>query len=168
MKNFIDKYLPLIKSIAKKYKRPGIEYDDLIQEGMIGLWEAKKRFNPHIGTKFSTYATFWIKKNIIEAVNKEKKTSLNTLSLNEDIIQNESGGKRSEVDKGKQLKSIKLPENFPELEKEVLTLLFGLDDNEPNDLKQISIKLNISRERVRQIKEKALRRLRNIKYNTEK
>ncbi|MDE3022635.1 MAG: sigma-70 family RNA polymerase sigma factor [Pseudomonadota bacterium] len=56
----------LVTSIAKKYVRHGVEMNDLIQEGNIGLMRAAERFNPEIGTKFSTYATYWIKQNILK------------------------------------------------------------------------------------------------------
>ncbi|MCK4339183.1 MAG: hypothetical protein KAW87_04265, partial [Candidatus Cloacimonetes bacterium] len=67
-------------------------------------------------------------------------------------------------------KTFVIPEDFPELERKVLTLLYGLADNNSYDLTQISKMLNFPRERVRQIKEKGLRRLRRIqqhKYKSE-
>jgi len=55
-------YLPLIKSLAYKYKGNGVPLEDLIQEGFLGLLEAKSRFDPSKKVKFSTYAFYWIKK----------------------------------------------------------------------------------------------------------
>ena len=146
----IEQYLHLIKSIANKYKTFGVPLDDLIQEGMIGLLEAEKNFDESKNTKFSTYATYWIKKKIIKAIEQEKKESLDSIEFTENItsekVQNEPQIK----------KQIKLPDSIPENEKTVLELLF----NEEKTLNEIAEFLGISRERVRQLKEKGLRRLR--------
>jgi len=61
----------LVKAIAQSYAKLGVPLEDLIQEGRIGLWEAAQRFDANRETKFSTYATFWIKKRILAAVHKE-------------------------------------------------------------------------------------------------
>ncbi|MCK4359980.1 MAG: sigma-70 family RNA polymerase sigma factor [Candidatus Cloacimonetes bacterium] len=166
----IKEYLPLVKSIANKYKDYGIPLDDLIQDGIIGLWQSIKKFDPKKDTKFSTYATYWIKKRILEALERERKTSLNALPLNENIkiskVENKTTTKNIEYNQ----KTFVIPEDFPELERKVLTLLYGLADNNSYDLTQISKMLNFPRERVRQIKEKGLRRLRRIqqhKYKSE-
>jgi len=63
----------LIVSIANRYKRPGIDVQDLIQEGFLGMYEASKRYVNTKNTKFSTYATFWIKKFILKYIDKEIK-----------------------------------------------------------------------------------------------
>ncbi|MCD6222044.1 sigma-70 family RNA polymerase sigma factor, partial [bacterium] len=81
-------YLPLIKSIASRYKKEGISFEDLVQEGFLGLLEAEKRFDSSKKVKFSTYAFYWIKKRILEAVRKEKIQSLNSLELKDEIIAN--------------------------------------------------------------------------------
>lgn len=60
--------LPLVVSIAKKYIGKGMEFNDLIQEGNIGLVRAADRFNPDLNNKFSTYATYWILKGILRAL----------------------------------------------------------------------------------------------------
>lgn len=54
--------MTLITKLAHIYRQPGIEVDDLIQEGYLGLLEAKKRFSPEKGAQFTTYAVWWIKK----------------------------------------------------------------------------------------------------------
>lgn len=57
-----------VNNIAKKYIGRGLDYMDLVQEGNIGLMIAAKRFNPDLGYRFSTYATWWIKQGITRAI----------------------------------------------------------------------------------------------------
>ncbi len=60
----LKKYEGLVKSIAKKYIGNGLSFEDLMQNGNIGLWTAKIKFNEKLGYEFSTYATSWIKVEI--------------------------------------------------------------------------------------------------------
>lgn len=56
--------LKLAIRIAMRYRNSGVEMSDLIQQGNLGLYEAVKRFDPHKGFRFSTYAVFWVRKSI--------------------------------------------------------------------------------------------------------
>ena len=56
-------------SMAKKYHRNGISFDDMLQESVIGLLKAVDKFNPDLGYKFSTYACWWIKQSVLQFVN---------------------------------------------------------------------------------------------------
>ena len=158
----IKENIPLVKSIANRYKNYGVPLEDLIQDGLIGLWESIEKFDPKKGTKFSTYAAYWIKKRILEALEKERKTSLNALPLNENIKISKAKNKPTTENIEYNQKTFVIPEDFPELERKVLTLLYGLADNNSYDLSQISKILNSPREKVRQIKEKGIRRLKKI------
>ena len=60
--------LRLVCNIAKKYQATGIAFEDLVQEGTIGLMRAIDRFDPEMGWKFSTYAVFWIRQAIGKAM----------------------------------------------------------------------------------------------------
>lgn len=147
----IEDYLPFVKSIASKYMYTGLPFDDLMQEGMLGLWEAMQRYDPSKGAKLTTYAAFWIKKRIIDALNKEHKHHLNSSELNEDITASNEPENYSREEK------LKFPDNMPKEEKIVLSLSF----EEQLTLNEIAEKLNITREKCRQLKEKGLRRLKS-------
>jgi RNA polymerase primary sigma factor len=60
--------LRLVIFIARRYVGQGIEFGDLVQEGNLGLMRAARRFDAAFGTKFSTYATWWIKQSISRAI----------------------------------------------------------------------------------------------------
>jgi RNA polymerase primary sigma factor len=58
----------LVASIAKKYVHRGLPYEDLFQEGSLGLLDAIDKYNPESGNRFSTYATNWIRQKIIRSI----------------------------------------------------------------------------------------------------
>lgn len=60
--------LRLVVKIARKYERLGLPLPDLIEEGNIGLIKALNRFNPRLGYRFSTYASWWIRQHVIRAI----------------------------------------------------------------------------------------------------
>jgi RNA polymerase primary sigma factor len=67
-KRLIEKNLKLVVSIAKKSRGLGLSFEDLIQEGNIGLMKAVDKFDPDRGFRFSTYATWWIRQAVQRAV----------------------------------------------------------------------------------------------------
>lgn len=154
-KDECEKYVGLIKSIARKYVYSGLSMEDLVQEGMIGLLEAKERFDESKGAAFSTYATFWIKKRIIESINKEVKETNKRVEYNDSIDQKRKTSDNNEYPDDE--KCIVIPEEFPAEEREVLDLHF----NQGKTLSEMAAIKGLSRERIRQIKQKGLRRLKS-------
>lgn len=219
--------LRFVVSVAKQYQNQGLTLPDLINEGNVGLIKAAQRFDETRGFKFISYAVWWIRQSILQALaeqarivrlplNKigsiskinrmyseleqklERPPSADELAFELELTVDEvkqalaSSGRHTSMDaplvEGDDSSSsmydiltndsLPSPENalmndslkreinrslatLTPREASVLKLFYGLDDNSQMSLDEIGKRYDLTRERVRQIKEKAVRRLRH-------
>jgi RNA polymerase primary sigma factor len=218
--------LRFVVSVAKQYQNNGLTLGDLINEGNLGLIKAAKRFDEKRGFKFISYAVWWIRQSIMQALAEQSRivrlplnrvgslsqisktfaeleqkfqrepsteevaevigvtteevlanlrVSGRHVSMDAPFAQGEDGSlldvlsDANESNPEQQLLNDSLVEEvkralstLTERESEVIALYFGLNKNTSMTLEEIGEKFNLTRERVRQIKEKATRRLRHI------
>lgn len=217
--------LRFVVSVAKQYQNQGLSLGDLINEGNLGLIKAAKRFDETRGFKFISYAVWWIRQSILQALAEQSrvvrlplnrvgalnkigkafsnleqeferepsaseiaeelemtpyevsdtlKISGKHLSLDApfnqgddnrllDVIEDEQQQPPDEVlmQESLRIEVQRALTTLSEREAEVIKLYFGLDREHPLTLEEIGERFNLTRERVRQIKEKAIRRLRH-------
>jgi RNA polymerase primary sigma factor len=218
--------LRFVVSVAKKYQNQGVSLSDLINEGNLGLIRAAHKFDETKGIKFISYAVWWIRQAILQALAEQSRIvrvplnragTLHRIGKRANSLLQELGREatHAEIAEGMDLSeeevaktmsisqahlSLDAPltpgednrlldyladnvnptpdeqtfekalteaveeslSGLKERESKILRLYFGLDGEEPMTLEQIGALLGITRERVRQIKEKALSRLRHV------
>jgi RNA polymerase primary sigma factor len=148
IRSSLEKYVPMAKSIAKKYVNSNLSYDDLVQEGLLGLLEAEDKYNFQKGTKYSTFAYTVMKNRILTYCTKEQKARRNLYPLDEKR-------KNEPRRKAESINLFYMPNEMPEMERKVLRHIY----KEGKTLKEASGLLGIRRERAAQLKKLALRRL---------
>ncbi len=217
--------LRFVVSVAKKYQNQGVSLSDLINEGNLGLIRAAHKFDETKGIKFISYAVWWIRQAILQALAEQSRIvrvplnragTLHRIGKRASALLQELGREptheeiaegmditEEEVAKTMSISQTHLSLDAPmtpgednklldylpdtlnptpdeqtlekaltdavqeslsqlkEREAKILRLYFGLGDSEPMTLEEIGAVLGITRERVRQIKEKALSRLRH-------
>ncbi|HEY8164660.1 MAG TPA: RNA polymerase sigma factor RpoD/SigA [Gemmatimonadaceae bacterium] len=217
--------LRFVVSVAKKYQNQGVSLSDLINEGNLGLIRAAHKFDETKGIKFISYAVWWIRQSILQALAEQSRIvrvplnragALHRIGKRASTLLQELGRQpthmeiaeglditEEEVAKTMLISQVHLsldapmtpgednrlldylPDNtnrtpdeqtfekalseaieeslagLKERESKILRLYFGLDGEDPMTLEDIGTLLGITRERVRQIKEKALLKLRH-------
>jgi RNA polymerase sigma factor (sigma-70 family) len=86
-KSLAEGNLRLVVTIAKSYRNRGLTFEDLIQEGNVGLLKAVKRFDPERGYRFSTYAVWWIRQSISRAIGETARTIKVPMQIERDMWQ---------------------------------------------------------------------------------
>ena len=138
--------LRFVVSVAKQYQNQGLSLPDLINEGNLGLIKAAEKFDETRGFKFISYAVWWIRQSILQALAEQSR--IVRLPLNQ-------VGSLNKINK-----AFSRFEQENERERDIIKLFFGINTQEMT-LEEIGEKFGLTRERVRQIKEKAIRRLRH-------
>lgn len=175
----ITSNLRFVPTIAKQFKGCGLPFADIVEEGNIGLIKAIDKFDPKHDTKIISYAVWWIKKCIMEAI--DKKGLLDTDNI-DDIYINYNKSNDDENSQNSKLMQIIVPSkinfdedvesNFntkqmiedlfdgvPERERYIVSDYYGLDGTQKT-LDEIGNEINLTKERVRQLNEKALKKMR--------
>ncbi len=160
--------LRFVVSVAKQYQNQGLSLPDLINEGNLGLIKAAEKFDETRGFKFISYAVWWIRQSILQALAEQSR--IVRLPLNQvegednsllDVLVNDDSpmADRSLVNESLAREIDRALSTLTDREKEIIQMFFGIGQQEMT-LEEIGDKFGLTRERVRQIKEKAIRRLR--------
>lgn len=172
LKKLVESNLKFVVSIAKKYRKSGVCFSDLISEGNIGLIKAAHKFDKSKGTKFITYAVWWVKSCIQDCIeNYKKQSEFSTdgfvfgnavnqeYEYNSNLINSEYE-ENINVIQSRDASIEDLMKTLEEREAKILSLYYGLYGNKESTLDEIGQEMQITKERVRQIKDKAITKLR--------
>lgn len=155
LETLVKQNLALAYSIANKYARRGLSLEDLRQEALVGILLAARHYNPSREASFSSYAVYWIKKQLLQAISRENATSLQAGELEESHLAEQVASEPSLPEDI----APQLPAEMPAAERRIILLSYG----QCLSLKEISRLLGISVEQVKQLRGKALRRIKRHK-----
>ncbi len=157
----------LVVSIAKRHSAQTDNFFELLSDGNMSLMRAVEKFDYSRGNKFSTYASWAIMKNYARSIPDEKNRRERFVTGNEEFFQ-EAPDQRSDEQEVVQAaeqathKVNRLLEYLDPREREIIRLRAGLDNTEGMTLEKIGEKLGITKERVRQLNVRAMKKLRGL------
>jgi RNA polymerase primary sigma factor/RNA polymerase sigma factor len=164
--HLIQANLRLVVSVAKQYVTPHVSLFDLISDGNVSLIKAVEKFNYSLGNKFSTYATWAIKKNYARTFSTHLRQQDRFRTCQEELLGVQAGHRADPL----LCESIQteyksavsgILDRLDEREQTVIEQRFGLAKiREPRTLKEIGDILGVSKERIRQIEARAMKKLR--------
>ncbi len=164
----------LVHSVVFKYKKFD-NYEDLYQEGMIGLIKAVQQYNSDTSFHFTRYAMWWIKARVVRSI---KKLNLITVSGDEnmkyliqydiqenDIVEDEDPEKNVlHLEKIENLRNI--INSLPEKHQQIIKMRYGLNNTQEHNLQDLGDKLDMTREGIRQLEHRILNKLKtNTTFN---
>jgi RNA polymerase sigma factor (sigma-70 family) len=160
--------LRLVVSIAKKYVEPLASFDELVSDGNDSLIRAVEKFDFARGFRFSTYATWAIRRNFFRTISDRHKRKGRFLTSEEEALEGpapeDALDQLGEADYDRLRAAMaRIVERLGEREAIIVSMRFGLADGvRPHTLQQIGTALGVSKERVRQIEHRALQKLRGM------
>ncbi len=147
-------YVGIVTGLAKKFTRQGLSIDELESEGYSGLLAAAEHYRVGFG-RFSTFATPSVRRSMRVAVLRKAKENAPERTLTESIA-----GEEIDYDSSKYEELLKQVYQLPRRDQFVLSQYYGLNGLDPEKLEQVGRRLGLSVERIRQIRNRALDRLR--------
>ncbi len=156
MQELVKRNLRFVISVAKKYQNRGLALTDLIGEGNVGLLTAARKFDPDQGVKFISYAVWWIEVRLDAPLDPEGDRSF----MDRFIADDQADAESQAMDQFLSEEIERALRTLPARDAKVLRLYFGLDGGREHTLEEIGAMLGVTRERVRQLRDRALKRLR--------
>jgi RNA polymerase sporulation-specific sigma factor len=179
----IEHNLRLVAFVARKYRTKNFEFDEIINIGSIGLMKAVNTFKPENegGARFATYASTCINNEILMSLRKTKKTEKDIsiespVSIDNegnesnyyDVLSDESRDVSKTIEDKLLIEQINLlVKELPKLEKQIMTLRYGLNGEKALIQQEIADKLKISRSYVSRIEHRAIKKI-QTKLNDDK
>ncbi len=164
----IQANLRLVVSVAKKYVTHHVTLFDLISDGNMSLIKAVEKFDYSLGNKFSTYATWAIKKNYARTFSTHLRQQDRFRSGHEEVLSVQAAYRADPLERETaqsryEYAVSEMLEQLDDRERRVITKRFGLaKGTEPLTLKEVGDEFGVSKERVRQIEARAIKKLRQV------